>query len=292
MSLFKKIVSSVCAISMIAALAVVNVSATNKVAMGVKYDEANYNATTGEGVATVSLSNLSSELGKYAEMCAEVAGVGFDVIVSGVDTAYYSRTKKDTNVKLAEGVSASTTVGMYQAAKTGFTVSMSSMMLMDDSSDLITIAFKLTDVNATAKIEVKNIKVSFNTYDEESGEKLNTYALADADLALTSCTIASATATPVVTEAPTPEPTPEVTPEPTTGKGVEKFADNDAAAWAWKTAAAEGSSVKVTVNANGETATQAFALKANVDATVKVGVIVQYNPTTFTSFEITDIVVE
>ena len=112
----------------------------------------------------------------------------------------------------------------------------------------------------------------------------------------------SATPTPVVTEAPTAtptvEPTPEVTPEPTAtpepteGKGVEKFSATDAAAWAWETAAVAGSKVKVTVTDGTTEGAKTFDLNAAVEGSVKVGVIVQYNPTAFPNFAIVDVEIQ
>lgn len=311
----KKIISAVCAFAMIASIVTVANSASLGGNPTVTATFAGYEIDTeydNQIVAKIDFeldSSAAEALAAYAESGkgANKVKTGNGITTAGISWTYDSDFEYwDDNV----GDTVFTLNGNGNAVSFGPKTSTSEYLV--DSVVKFSVRYAVYDNDLSGSIVITG--ASLDGKNTTDGGTVWSYHTNKGNITVTGCDIPSynewstpaATPTPEVTPEPTPtvaptptptpvvtpEPTPEVTPEPTTGKGVEKFADNDAAAWAWKTAAAAGSEVEVTVKANDETATKAFALKANVDATVKVGVIVQYNPTTFTSFEITDIVIK
>lgn len=301
----KKIISAVCAFAMIASI----VTVANSASLGGK-------------------PTMTATFDKYEKVSDTVAfayvDVTLDMSAAEALEVYSNELDEETWEEVVKG-NGITTMGSAWTTPTGFTytkakstipagltVNATSLAFGPKTSaeeywtepvTTIKLALRVNDFDAKGAF---TFNVGGTTVDGKNSAENAVwgYKQVDGNIIVTGCDIPSynewstPAATPTVEPTATPEPTPEVTPEPTAtpepteGKGVEKFSDTDAAAWAWKTAAAAGSKVAVTVNANGEEVSKTFDLNAAVEGTVKVGIVVQYNPTTFANFEIVNVDVQ
>ncbi len=181
MSLLKKIISSVCALGMLSAVAVsaINVQAADLATIKAELTE--YNNETGEGTVTVSFDGIETIISQYAADCAVVAGFANSVILdeADFDTSLYGRTPPANpaykkNITKAGSWEGTFTPGPYTEGK--FTISCTSMN-QTTSTPLYQFNFKVNDVTKDNTITIYDAYADVNTWNPETFEfdKVVTY---------------------------------------------------------------------------------------------------------------------
>ena len=174
MSLFKKIISSVCALSMLSAVAISAVSVQAEELGLVSAELTSYDSETGEGTVTVSFGGLADILANYDEGMALMAGFTNSVQMSAddFDTSLYGRMPiaspaYRTNIVKAGSWGGTFTPGPWVEATPsgvpGFTINCSGMNQLEDTP-LYTFNFKVNDTSKDNQIVICDAYADINVY--------------------------------------------------------------------------------------------------------------------------------
>lgn len=181
MSLFKKIISSVCALGMLSTLAVFSVGVQAEEIGAVKAEVTDYNSETGEGTVTVSLTGVSDILAAYGGTdWATIEGFANDVYLEAddFDTSLYGNVPPGNppyrqNIVKTSDWTGTFTPGAYGTkVDGGFVISCVSMKGTDSTSPitddvaLYEFSFKVNDTSKDNTITLRNAYVTLNTYDQ------------------------------------------------------------------------------------------------------------------------------
>ena len=315
MGLFKKVISSVCAIGMLATLVA---SMTVAQAAGDPVMNAtltSYNNETGEGEFKVAISGVQTGEYDFFQFTGFNARVSMNA--DDFDTTMYKYSALPTasikkNVLKAGPITALAYGGYGTPAADAFAVTASSQEVFDDAFDLFTVKFKVKDVTKDNTITVSFAKYIANALDSEGEYKgqLTYYKDGitdgakplpeDRTLAVNGGITTERTSTTIVipgNDSATADSSTIKTIKPSDigGEGdVWASADgseNAVAGLANFTPSAATSTIEWTISVTpvgGKAAsyTQTFDLGASIDAAATIGLIVNYNTAEYSSVSI------
>lgn len=167
----KRIISSVCAICMLATMSVTSMVAHAEVTVPVIKAELkadSYNSETGEGEVVVSISGINTgeqDLNLFSGFQTEVMMGSTDF-----DTSLYTYhavpafNTMSKNVTKGASLTALTMNGYGTKVSGGIFVSASQQSVMEDSIELFTFKFKVSDPTKTNTISLQNTKITVDTY--------------------------------------------------------------------------------------------------------------------------------
>lgn len=173
MSLLKKIISSVCAVSMLSAFMVsaINVQAAENPVFTAALDTESYNSETGEGRIVVSVSGIPEAIGPNDI----VSAFNMEIVIPSedFDVSYYdkgsARNKPYEKNELQIG-----DWGTFQASpyvdETQSIAPLGYKMALFEDIDLFEIKFKVLDPTKDNTITITDAMFTVDHYDDETGE--------------------------------------------------------------------------------------------------------------------------
>lgn len=304
MTFLRKVISSVCALSMVAAMAVsaVGVQAAEKGLISA--DVTAYNKETGEGTITVSLKNVEDIMGDYEADCATIAGVSNSIKLDSTDfdTSLYkalppAKPAYKNNIVKAGSWEGTFAPGPYKGDM--FTISCSGMSLTTNS-ELYSFNFKVNDTTKENKIVIYDAYLDANTYDPNNDYALTVRTYGDSVHGSTATSdslgVSDTAVTIVIPAAAESGASTALNVDPTdVGLDADAWTDGTstvAVGLANVAAPASAASkiewtIKATpVGGSEETKTQSFDLDATIEAAATIGLIVNYDTNEFSSVSV------
>lgn len=306
MTFLRKVISSVCALSMIATMAISAVSVQAAEKGLISADVTAYDKTTGEGTITVSFKNLEdiiADCTSIGAMGANVTGFANSIQFDGsFDTSLYSAGEMpwdpnpyEENITKTGSWTGNFAPGPYDATENQFTISITGAK-QTKSTELYSFKFKVNDTSKNNTIVVYNAYANVNAYVQQNGKYVAdvfTYGDSVHGSTKTTNTLAISNA-PIAIVIPADGSALNVDP---TDVGL------DADAWTDGTStvavglanvaapASAASKIEWTIKAtpvggSEETKTQSFDLDATIEAAATIGLIVNYDTNEFSSVSV------